>query len=81
MAEAGTDVPVQIGDVTVNSGDYVIGDNSAVIFIKASDIERVLQAAEEIAAREAAMAKSLMAGDPVSRVMGASYENMLTVNA
>lgn len=77
VAEAGTDVPVQIGDVTVNSGDYVIGDNSAVIFIRAADIGRVLEAAEAIAAREAAMAKSLMAGDPVSRVMGATYENML----
>ena len=31
--------------------------------------------------REAAMAKALMAGDPVSSVMGANYENMLTVHA
>jgi regulator of RNase E activity RraA len=77
VAEAGTDVPVQIGDVTVEAGDYVLADNSAVIFIRAADIEKVLAAAEEIVAREAAMAKALMAGDPVSRVMGANYENML----
>ena len=51
-----------------------------MIFIPAADIERVLAAAEEIAAREAAMAKSLLAGEPVSRVMGANYEHML-VNA
>lgn len=77
VAEAGTDVPVQIGDVTVAGGDYVLADNSAVIFIQAGEIERVLEAAEGIAAREAAMAKSLLAGEPVSRVMGANYENML----
>ena len=77
VAEAGTNVPVQIGDVTVHPGDYAIGDNSAVIFIREADIERVLAAAEEIAGREAAMAKSLLAGEPVSRVMGANYENML----
>jgi len=77
VAEAGTDVPVHIGDVTVNAGDYAIADNSAVIFIAADNIERVLAAAEEIAGREAAMAKALMAGEPVSRVMGASYEHML----
>ena len=80
VAEAGTDVPVQIGDVTVNAGDFALADNSATIFISAANIERVLAAAEEIAGREAAMAKALMAGEPVSRVMGASYEHML-VNA
>ena len=80
VAEAGTDVPVQIGDITVNGGDYALADNSAAIFISTANIERVLAAAEEIAGREAAMAKSLMAGEPVSRVMGANYEHML-VNA
>lgn len=77
VAEAGTNVPVRIGDVTVEAGDYVLADNSAVVFIRAADIERVLGAAEEIAAREALMAKALRAGEPVSRVMGANYENML----
>lgn len=80
VAEAGTDVPVLIGDVTVNGGDFALADNSGVIFIAAADVERVLAAAEEIAGREAAMAKALIAGDPVSRVMGANYEHML-VNA
>lgn len=81
VAEAGTNLPIRIGDVTVEGGDYVLADNSAVIFIRAADIERVLEAAEGIAGREAAMAKALMAGEPVSSVMGANYENMLTVKA
>ena len=44
-------------------------------------IEAVVAAAEEIAAREAAMAKALLDGQSVSTVMGANYENMLAVHA
>jgi 4-hydroxy-4-methyl-2-oxoglutarate aldolase len=47
------------------------------VFIRAADIERVLQAAEHIAARENAMAQALLAGKPISEVMGADYEHML----
>jgi regulator of RNase E activity RraA len=81
VAEEGTNVAVRIGETTVQPGDYVIADNSAVVFVPAADIARVLDAAEDIAAREAAMAKALLAGASVSDVMGASYENMLAVNA
>lgn len=77
VAEAGTNVPVTVGDVSVQPGDYVIADNSAVVFIAAREIERVLAAAERIAAREAAMAKRLLGGLPITEVMGADYENML----
>lgn len=75
--EAGTNVAVHIGDVVVNPGDYVVADGSAVIFIAAADIERVLDAAEIIVAREAAMANALHTGEPITQVMGASYEHML----
>lgn len=77
VAEAGTNVPVSIGDVTVDGGDYVIADNSGAVFIARQDIERVLAAAEQIAGREAAMAKALLAGESVGDVMGAKYEHML----
>ena len=81
IAEAATNVDVRIDEVTVSPGDYVIADNSAVVFIRAADIERVVAAAEDIAAREAAMAKALLTGQPVGTVMGANYENMLAVHA
>ena len=58
-------------------GDYVIADRSAVIFIAAADIERVLAAAERVAAKEEAMAEEIRAGTPIGAVMGASYEHML----
>ena len=77
IAEAATDVPVTIGDVTVRPGDYALADSSAAIFIRAEDIARVLQAAEDIAAREAAMGQALQAGRPITQVMGANYEHML----
>ncbi|MBL8381053.1 MAG: RraA family protein [Burkholderiales bacterium] len=77
IAEAGNQCPVAIGDVTVHPGDYVLADGSGVAFIAAADIERVLAAAEAIAAREAAMAGALKSGQAIHEVMGASYEHML----
>ncbi len=77
IVELATNQPVEIGDVLVSPGDYVIADGSAVIFIGPNDIERVLAAAEAIAAREAAMAQALRAGQPITQVMGANYEHML----
>lgn len=77
IVEIGTNVPVSIGDVAVSPGDYVVADRSAVIFIAAADIERVLAAAERIAAKEAALAKAILTGTPIGTVMGASYEDML----
>ena len=41
------------------------------------EIERVLEAAEAIAARERAMVAALREGTPISEVMGKSYEAML----
>ena len=77
VAEAATNVAVRIGEVTVAPGDYVLADGSAVVFVRAADVERVLAAAERIAAREAAMAKALLAGQPATAVMGADYEHLL----
>jgi regulator of RNase E activity RraA len=77
IVEQATNVPVNLWGVTVNPGDYVIADRSAVIFIAAADIDRVLDAAEAVVAREAAMAKAILAGTPISQVMGGHYETML----
>ena len=77
VVELATNGPVAIGTVSVNPGDYVIADGSAVVFIRPEHIEQVLAAAESIAAREAAMAQALRAGRPITEVMGANYEHML----
>lgn len=77
VLEEAAEVPVRIGDVTVRPGDFVLADSSAVVFVAAGEIARVLAAAEAIAAREAAMARAIMSGSPIWEVMGADYEHML----
>lgn len=77
VAELDTGGAVQIGDVTVHTGDFVVADSTGVVFVAAGMIESVLRAAEAIAAREAKMSKSLLEGVAVSRVMGPEYEEML----
>ncbi|MGH9638415.1 MAG: RraA family protein [Candidatus Acidiferrales bacterium] len=77
IVELANNQPIEVGDVKVTPGDYAIADSSGVVFIAAEEIGRVLPAAEEIAAREAAMAKALLEGEPITKVMGANYENML----
>lgn len=81
IVEVETGTPIQVGDVTVTPGDYVIADGSAVVFVYASELERVLETAESIAAREEAIAQALREGKPISQVMGANYEHMLKRNA
>lgn len=77
IVELATGEPITVRGVPVKPGDYVIADGSGVVFIAAENIGRVLAAAEDIFAREAAMAKALREGKPITEVMGANYENML----
>jgi len=77
IVELATGEPITIRGIRVKPGDYVIADGSGVVFIAAENIERVLDTAEEIFAREAAMAQALREGKPITEVMGANYENML----
>lgn len=77
VVEKETNGPVQIGSVTVRPGDYVVADNSASIFISPENVETVLQTAEDIIAREAAMAAAIRSGIAIADVMGGSYEHML----
>lgn len=77
IIETATNEPIQVGDVTVHPGDYVIADASSVVFIAAAEIEKVLEAAESIWQRESLMAQALREGTPISQVMGANYEHML----
>ncbi len=77
IVETATNVPIVVGGVTVSPGDYVVADGSAVVFIAAADLERVLTAAEAIVERERQMAAALRAGTAISQVMGGSYETML----
>lgn len=77
IVEIGTNVPISFEGITVRPGDFAIADSSAVIFIAAADVDRVLKAADTIAAKEEAMANAIRAGEPVGTVMGGNYERMV----
>jgi len=77
IVELATNQPIQVGDIIVSPGDYAIADASAVVFIAAAEIQRVIETAEQIMAREEAMAQAIREGQPISQVMGANYEDRL----
>lgn len=77
VVEKATNVPVQIGDVTVSPGDFVIADGSAVIVIAPEQADAVLAAAEAIVAREALMIAEIGRSTRMSEVLGGNYEHML----
>ena len=69
--------PVSIAGVAVAAGDAVLADGTGVVFVPAGRLDEVLAVAEQIAAKEAAMASAIAAGTPVDQVMGADYEHLL----
>jgi 4-hydroxy-4-methyl-2-oxoglutarate aldolase len=77
IVEESTNEVIEVGGVQVTPGDYVIADNSGVVVVPAARAEEVLKEAEMIAAKEAAMAKDVLAGKSVAEVMGINYEQML----
>jgi 4-hydroxy-4-methyl-2-oxoglutarate aldolase len=68
---------ISVGGLSVKDGDFVVADSSGAAFIPGDRVSDVLTAAERIAATEAVMTKSIMAGKRVSDVMGANYEDLL----
>src|SRR5947209_3045402 len=77
VVEASMGEPIRVGDLHVQSGDYVIADWSGVVFVSAAHAGDVISTAEMLAAREAQMAEAVRAGRSVVDVMGANYESML----
>ena len=69
IVQLAMDEPVQFAGVTVRSQDVVIADRNGVVFVPAAELDRVLDLAERIVAREAAMADAVRGGDPVTEVM------------
>ena len=63
---------MQIAGTTVAPGDLVIADGSGVAFVPQAAQDEVLAAAEQIAAREVAMARRSR-GARRSEVMGVDY--------
>jgi len=75
--EVAWNVPVTVAGVAVAPGDLVIADGSGVVFLPAGHADRVLHAAQEVAAREEALSVRIKNGEAVSAVLSADYERML----
>jgi|SRR5271166_1120027 len=58
----GANVPVSIGGVTINPGDYLAGDGDGVVAIPASRIDEVLATAKEIAQAEESIRRAIEEG-------------------
>ncbi|MTV27501.1 4-carboxy-4-hydroxy-2-oxoadipate aldolase/oxaloacetate decarboxylase [Nitriliruptoraceae bacterium ZYF776] len=69
VVEAATDVPVEIDGLRVAPGDYLVADGSGVVRCPAEHLDRVLEIAEDIAAREARMVEAVGRGVPITEVM------------
>jgi regulator of RNase E activity RraA len=76
-AEVAWNGPVQVAGVRVSPGDLVVADASGVVFLPAGQAEDIIAVAEDCVALETAMARRIRAGEPASRVLSASYEEML----
>ncbi len=72
--------PIEVGDIKVSPGDWVMADGSGVVFIPKAHLAEVLEMAEQIAAKETAMAAAVRSGKAVSAVLGGDYEQMLIKN-
>ena len=81
IVQESMDQPIQIGGVAVRSGDLVIADWNGVVFVPAAEADRVLELAERIAAREAAMADAVRSGRNVADVMHDSQFPAVTAEA
>lgn len=69
--------PVDVDGLSVATGDWVVADRSGVVFVARERLGELLERAETIAQKEAAMASAIDGGAPVGSVMGTSYETML----
>ena len=59
--------PVAIGDATIATGDWLLGDRDGVVIIPRDRIDEVVTCAEEVAATETEMRRALVGGmDPVA---------------
>jgi regulator of RNase E activity RraA len=58
--------PIAIGDVTIESGDYLLGDRDGVVIVPHAHASEVIARTEDVVATESEMRRALVAGmDPI----------------
>lgn len=71
-------VPVRLGNAPVRPGDVIVADVNGVVVVPADRLAEVVEAAEDIMAKELAMLDALRAGESILEVdRRFNYEQML----
>jgi hypothetical protein len=71
-------IPIRVGNIPVIPGDVIVADINGLVAIPAGKLEAVLDAAEDIAAKELAMVEALRLGQSIIDVdKQFNYEQML----
>lgn len=55
-------VPLRIGQITVNTGDWVVGDRDGVVVVPADEVMTVIELANELVSREGRWARGVLEG-------------------
>ena len=59
--------PVTIGEVTISTGDYLLGDRDGIVIVPKALADDAVAKAEDVVATESEMRRALVAGmDPVA---------------
>ncbi|MFF4352942.1 RraA family protein [Streptomyces sp. NPDC001530] len=69
LRQKSTGEPIRLGDVTVSPGDVVLADEGGVVVVPRERATEVLQAAQRLADREAAIEADVRAGVPLPHAM------------
>jgi 4-hydroxy-4-methyl-2-oxoglutarate aldolase len=69
-AQGGLEAPVVLGDVTVNHGDLVMGDEDGVVVVPSAEARRAIDLAEAREQEEATIFDRLRAGETTLSIYG-----------
>lgn len=69
MQGVAVNTPVQVGGVTINPGDFIVGDNDGVVAIPPAQADDILRGADEILAQEKQILEEIDAGTPYLEVL------------
>jgi regulator of RNase E activity RraA len=65
-----TQVPVSVGEVVVNQGDYILADDDGVIVIPQADLEAIVEAVEAIETKERGITAAIDRHERLSDILG-----------
>ena len=77
VMEVACQEPIVVCGIRVYPGDWVLADNSGIVFIPQDRAAEVITTAESLSDREQQMLQRIRSGEAVSAVMSHQYESML----